>query len=107
MVAGAPVSTTAPYRAGLDLPKDEVQTSRERRVATAPAARSAASASRGTGAARKASLAARSRRSREAVHNPTCPACGTRTVQNLPEHTRRVFWCTRCQRYPFGSGGPA
>ncbi len=79
----------------------------EPRVVTAPAARSASSVSHGTSAARKASLAARSQKRREAADNPKCPNCGASTVQNTPEGGRGVYWCWRCQRYPFGSGfGP-
>ena len=77
---------------------------REPRVVTAPAARSASSVSHRTSAARKASLAARSQKRREAADNPKCPNCGARTIQNAPEGGRQVFWCARCQRYPFGSG---
>lgn len=31
--------------------------------------------------------------------------CGTPTIQNEPERSRGVFWCPRCQSYPWGSGG--
>ena len=74
---------------------------------TVPTARSASSEGHRTRAARRASLTARSRRLQEAVQNPCCLNCGTHTVQNMPERTRYVFWCARCQRYPFGPGfGP-
>jgi ribosomal protein L37AE/L43A len=57
----------------------------------------------GTALALRASLAARSRRRQEA--RPACPRCDTQTVQNEPEHARGVYWCPRCQTYPWGSGG--
>jgi hypothetical protein len=31
--------------------------------------------------------------------------CGTLTVQNEVERERGVYWCPRCRRYPWGSGG--
>ena len=40
----------------------------------------------------------------EAPARPPRP-CGTRTIQNAPERTRGVYWCPRCRRYSFGSGG--
>ena len=101
------MNTPAPYRRRPNLPESNAPVERDPRVVTVPAARSAPPESHGTSAARRAALAARSRRSREAVQNPSCPVCGTRTLQNVPERTRYVFWCARCQQYPFGSGfGP-
>ena len=86
---------------------DMIDTDSERRVLTVPAARSASPTSHRTRAAREASLTARSRRQSEAAGNPQCPRCGTSTVQNAPEASRRIYWCWRCQKYPFGSGfGP-
>ena len=103
----APSNTSAPYKTGPNLPVSNGHAESDPRVVTVPAARSAPSGSHGTSAARRAALTARSARSREAVQNPSCPVCGTRTLQNMPERTRYVFWCARCQRYPFGSGfGP-
>jgi hypothetical protein len=69
--------------------------------------RSASRPAVGTALALKASLAARSQKRREAVGNPKCPNCGTSTIQNAPERSGGVYWCWRCQRYPFGCGiGP-
>lgn len=31
--------------------------------------------------------------------------CGQRTSQNEAEQDRGVYWCPRCQKYPWGSGG--
>lgn len=31
--------------------------------------------------------------------------CGQKTTQNERELERHVFWCPRCQKYPWGSGG--
>ena len=83
---------------------------------TVPEARSAPSADGRTARAREASQTARLKRKREQAGNPTCTriverpgcaprVCGARTVQNDIERARGVFWCPRCQRYPWGSGG--
>lgn len=37
--------------------------------------------------------------------NGTRGPCGARTCQNEPEESRGVYWCPRCRRYPWGSGG--
>lgn len=31
--------------------------------------------------------------------------CGAPTIQNEPERERGVYWCPRCRRYSWGSGG--
>jgi ribosomal protein L37AE/L43A len=68
-----------------------------------PGPRSASRPAVGTALVLKASLAARSRRRQEA--RPACTRCGTLTVQNERERARGVYWCPRCQTYPWGSGG--
>ena len=76
-------------------------------VVTVPEAQSTPSANGRTAQALAASKTARSRRQQEARTNPRCQCCQTRTIQNDCERARRIWWCARCQKYPFGSGfGP-
>ncbi|MFC1639217.1 hypothetical protein ACFL3B_00470 [Gemmatimonadota bacterium] len=83
------------------------ETSAIKRVVTVAEARTASSLGDRAATARKALATARSRKRIEAANNPKCPECDTHTVQNEPEKERRVYWCPRCQWYPFGDGfGP-
>ena len=78
-----------------------------RATTTVPGERSTPSASPRTAQATEAARTVRARRQQETANNPVCSTCGSRTIQNVQERARSVFWCVGCRRYPFGCGlGP-